>query len=68
MALAINPALVNAAYAKAACQSKIGNFEESISAYNQAFQIENGDLVTTFGQPRDTLSSQSLPKDTGCTC
>lgn len=33
-ALTLNPGLVNAAYAKAACQNKIGKFEEAILTYN----------------------------------
>jgi len=51
-ALSINPGMVNAAYAKAACQSKIGNFEDAINAYNQAFSIEGGEFGTTFGLAR----------------
>ncbi len=33
-ALEINPSLVNAAYAKAACLNKLGNFEDAINTYN----------------------------------
>lgn len=33
-ALEINPGLVNAAYSKAACLNKLGNFEDAINTYN----------------------------------
>ncbi len=39
-ALEINPSLINAAYAKAACLNKLGNFEDAINTYNQAFALE----------------------------
>ena len=42
-ATTINPLLVNALYAKAACQSKLGHYEEAIVTYNQAFALENSD-------------------------
>lgn len=40
-ALKLNPSLINAAFAKAACENKIGNFEDAINTYNEAFAIEN---------------------------
>lgn len=43
LALSLNPQLINAAYAKAACQSKIGNDEDAINTYNLAFAMENSD-------------------------
>ena len=33
-ALQINPSFVNAAFSKASCENKIGNFEEAIETYN----------------------------------
>jgi tetratricopeptide (TPR) repeat protein len=46
-ALEINPALVNAAFAKAACENKIGRFEEAIKTYNDAFALEEGKDITS---------------------
>lgn len=40
-ALEINPSLINAAFAKAACENKLGKFEEAIETYNEAFALEN---------------------------
>lgn len=37
----MNPSLINAAFAKAACENKIGKFEEAIDTYNEAFALEN---------------------------
>jgi hypothetical protein len=37
----MNPSLINAAFAKAACENKIGKFEEAIDTYNEAFAMEN---------------------------
>lgn len=39
-ALQINPSLISAAFAKAACENRLGNFEEAIDSYNEAFAIE----------------------------
>jgi|LauGreDrversion4_2_1035121.scaffolds.fasta_scaffold978002_1 tetratricopeptide (TPR) repeat protein len=43
-ALTINPNFINAAYAKAACQNKSGNYEEAIKTYNEAFALETSDF------------------------
>ena len=46
-ALASDPALINAAFAKAACENKIGNYEEAINTYNEAFAMERDSQNTT---------------------
>ena len=65
LALSLNPSLVNAAYAKAACESKIGKYEEAIVTYNQAFGIENssdyGSGVNKLYMSSVPLSSSGLP-------
>lgn len=33
--------MVNAAFAKAACENKIGNYEDAINSYNHAFAIDS---------------------------
>jgi len=38
--LKLDPAFVNAALSKAACENKIGNYEDAIETYNQAFAME----------------------------
>jgi tetratricopeptide (TPR) repeat protein len=38
--LELNPKLINAAFAKAACENKVGRFEEAIETYNEAFALE----------------------------
>ena len=40
-ALEINPGLINAAFAKAACENMIGEYEQAINTYNEAFKIDN---------------------------
>ena len=40
-ALEINPSSSNAAFSKAACLNKMGNYEEAILSYNNAFEIDN---------------------------
>ncbi|CDW84670.1 tpr domain containing protein [Stylonychia lemnae] len=41
LALQHNPQHVNAAFSKAVCENKIGNFEDAINTYHEAFAMEN---------------------------
>ena len=52
----MNPSHVNATYSIASCQTKIGNLDEAINTYNQAFAMEC-DTLTGPGPIASTSSS-----------